>query len=394
MRARPRPPPARPCFVPAVLLLLLHLGAGGSALAGPQAWVPAAPLQTMVELAGGLEPASVGSQHAGIIAHSAPAAPLRMVELGTYCHDCDETTPVIWPPGPAGALVLVEHHAGFRVREQAFAGTPGNSSRVLCAEIPGSSAVAFASAVVVKDTLWVFGTNDAATNASAAGPGGPPRTQVHAFWSSNAALAPGSWQHSIVLQLPTKDTALKGESWSAYNTSPWLGVLDGKPAWVMAVELGGPLSQIGVPFTAAFAVCEACAATGKLSAGWRMLDLSHIYTKARYSACPTIRYYGGWFYLVTLFEGQHHGTNCTSTSKRWNDCLASHISRSRDLVAWQESAFNPILGWPDGNDMSRPDHRIIPGSRLAVDEDPVWREVNENQTDDINRSDVRQCTQA
>jgi hypothetical protein len=26
--------------------------------------------------------------------------PLRMVELGAYCHDCDETTPIIWPPGP------------------------------------------------------------------------------------------------------------------------------------------------------------------------------------------------------------------------------------------------------------------------------------------------------
>ena len=102
---------------------------------------------------------------------------------------------------------------------------------------------------------------------------------------------------------------------------PRLGSARWTPAYVMAVELGGPASLIGVPFTAAFAVCEACAAGGDLSRGWRLLSFLHVYTKARYSACPTLRFFGGWFYLVTLFEGQHHGIVQPWTLKSSNTTL-------------------------------------------------------------------------
>ena len=61
--------------------------------------------------------------------------------------------------------------------------------------IPGSQGVAFASAMVVEDTLWVFGTNDAAMD------GGKSRTQVHVFSSNDPTLATSSWKTAMILQL-------------------------------------------------------------------------------------------------------------------------------------------------------------------------------------------------
>ena len=72
---------------------------------------------------------------------------------------------------------------------------------------------------------------------------------------------------------------------------------------VSRIELGSPTALIGVRFTSVFAVCYGCVDADDLSAGWEVLDpADHIYTKARYSACPTIRWFDGWFYLVTLFD--------------------------------------------------------------------------------------------
>jgi hypothetical protein len=101
------------------------------------------------------------------------------------------------------------------------------------------------------------------------------------------------------------------------------------------------------------------------------------------------------FYLITLFENVVNpnttaGPHCNSQSSRWTACLASHIARSRDLVAWEESPVaTPILGYPDGNNTAGPDHQVLPGSRL--DGTGPWSDraaFARNQTDDINRSDM------
>ena len=118
--------------------------------------------------------------------------PLLMEELGAYCEDCAETTPILWPPGDDG-LVMVEHHQGFRVRNQRHNGAGNNS--MICPLVPSSEDIAFVSAIVVNVTLWLFGTNNLATTT------GHPRTQVHAFWSSDPALRGESWKHSVALQL-------------------------------------------------------------------------------------------------------------------------------------------------------------------------------------------------
>lgn len=148
---------------------------------------------------------------------AAEAGPLRMRPLGVYCggadgdllsQDCGETTPIMWPP-TSPQLAMVEHHSSFRVRFQSFNGTGNNS--VLCPFVPGSDAVSFASAAVVNETLWLFGTNDIGVG------GGKPRTQVHVFWSSDPRLSDESWQTRIVLQLPQNGTHKPG-TWKTMTT--------------------------------------------------------------------------------------------------------------------------------------------------------------------------------
>ena len=148
---------------------------------------------------------------------------------------------------------MVEQHSAFRIRRQAFNGQ-GNNSMILDL-VPGTETVAFVSAIVVGQSLWLFGTNGA---------------QVHAFSSSDPDLLPASWEAHIILQLPQDGLDLE-ERWTAYNTAPTKGKINGKDMFVLAIELGSPASLIGKRFTSVFAVCEECALSNDLSKGWQML---------------------------------------------------------------------------------------------------------------------------
>lgn len=226
--------------------------------------------------------------------------------------------------------------------------------------------------------------------------GAPGRTQVQSFWSSDPKLSPASWKIATIIQLPSNGTHL----WTAFNTSPTRAKLNGEDVFVLAIELGGPAKLVGVRFTSVFAVCKECAVTGDLSKGWTVLDpTTHIYIKAHYSACPTLRYYDGYFYLITVLENLPNpkGPKCNSKSTAgWSSCLAEHIVRSKDLQTWEESPINGsttiIMGLPDGDDLSGPDHRIIPGSLLDQFGTAYEKDLTHNQTDDINRSDMDMVT--
>ena len=70
--------------------------------------------------------------------------------------------------------------------------------------------------------------------------------------------------------------------WTAFNTSPTKGKINGRDAYVLAIELGSPSVLIGVRFTSVFAVCYLCAESGDLSTGWEVLaPEKHIYVKSR-----------------------------------------------------------------------------------------------------------------
>jgi hypothetical protein len=64
-------------------------------------------------------------------------------------------------------------------------------------------------------------------------------------------------------------------------------------------------------------------------------------------------------------------------------CFVTMLVRSKDLITWEFSAHNPLMGWPDWSD------RIItPGSVLDTHGTAKQKQIGTNQTySDINRSD-------
>jgi alpha-L-fucosidase len=63
---------------------------------------------------------------------------------------------------------------------------------------------------------------------------------------------------------------------------------------------------------------------------WKLLPEECVFTKERYSACPSIRHLDGWFYMTYLeaLPGPSYET---------------HIVRSKDLIRWESSPLNPVM---------------------------------------------------
>jgi hypothetical protein len=91
----------------------------------------------------------------------------------------------------------------------------------------------------------------------------------------------------------------------------------------MAIEVGRPPEVVGVPFTARFAESKDLKA-------WTLLPEDCVFTKERYSACPSIRFLDGRFYMTYLetLPGPRYET---------------YIVRSKDLIRWEPSPLNPVL---------------------------------------------------
>eukprot|EP01050_Picozoa_sp_SAG11_P003014 SAG11_NODE_162_length_13962_cov_19.035562_3_plen_490_part_00 len=262
-------------------------------------------------------------------------------------------------------------------------------------------------------TLWVFGNNLVAMDR------GAPRTQIHVFWSSSPQLS--SWSHRMLIQLPSEQSATIDESasradnpphvkpgtlpyWTGANTSPTKGVFpNGTVAYFLVLEIGNPSTVVQHKggFIAVFAACIQCATEGDLSLAseWHILNPhTHVYRQDRTSECPTLRFFDGWFYVLVNWlnvSGAHApaGTHCHSNSKHWSGCLAVHIARSRDLSVWEEPRVSDVpLGLPDGNNTHGPDHHILRGSLLDQIHDETLKLYVQNQTDDVDRSDMDMVT--
>lgn len=110
------------------------------------------------------------------------------------------------------------------------------------------------------------------------------------------------------------------ENINLYNTS--VCKADGK--YVMAIEIGGKHEAVGVPFTCVFAESEDLI-------HWNLLDImEYSYNREYYSACPCIRFYGGYYYMIYLEGAPHH---------RW----FPYIVRTKDLKNWELGTTNPIM---------------------------------------------------
>ncbi|KYH41116.1 MAG: hypothetical protein AYL33_004920 [Candidatus Bathyarchaeota archaeon B63] len=127
----------------------------------------------------------------------------------------------------------------------------------------------------------------------------------------------------------------------------------------MAIELGEPPEVVGVPFTIRFAESEDLI-------NWRLTSPRCVYSKDRYTACPTIRFLDDYYYMIYL-------------EAKPGPAYEPHITRSRNLIQWQSSPFNPVMSF------SADDKRIANPELTAEQRERIAGAVN------VNNSDIDLC---
>ena len=216
-------------------------------------------------------------------------------KLGTIECDLVEATPVVF----RGRLYRFEY-----VRRSYKPNMTGDSYFRFVDVATGEHTPAFArgfhlgSAFVEGGTAYAYGVTkwDEPT--------------VHVFWSSN-------------LEQWSSRPALYMEDWGLFNTS----VCRGPDRYVMAFEVGRPDEVVGVRFTNYFA-------TSDNLLHWEFMGLDQVYSKDRYTACPTIRYHNGFYYMLYL--------ECVA-----GPAFEQYMVRTTDFVHWEPSPLNPVLAASD-----------------------------------------------
>lgn len=154
------------------------------------------------------------------------------------------------------------------------------------------------------------------------------------------------WEERAALHLP---------GWELFNTS--VCKADGR--YVMAVEVGAPKEVVGVPFTIFLA-------ESKDLLTWKLLSQDCVYSKEKYTACPSLRYFDGYFYMIYL-------------ETRPGPTYEAFIARSKDLKRWESSRFNPVLAFSD-------EDKQIVNPKLTTEQ-----QKSIAQAKNINNSDVDLC---
>ena len=143
--------------------------------------------------------------------------------------------------------------------------------------------------------------------------------------------------------------------WGFYNTS----VCKAGDKYIMAIEINAPKDRTGVFFTINFAESNNLI-------DWKMINKKCVFSKERYTACPSIRYYNGYYYMVYVEAMPVHR-------------YVPYVSRSCDLIDWEIGIYSPFIVMDDDDKIIR-----YPGVTQAQ------REHLEN-TADISNSDVDFC---
>jgi hypothetical protein len=223
-------------------------------------------------------------------------------KLGTIDCDMVETTPVVFHD----RLYRFEY-----VRSDYYANKTGNSYFRFIDVESGQPVPAFAkgyhlgSAYVENDTAYVYGVDiwDG--------------TRIQVFWSKDLE----NWSDKPALVLP---------NWGIFNTSVCKGK-DGK--YIMAFEIGRPPEETGLAFTNRFAESDDLL-------NWKLTPSECVYSKDRYTACPALRLLNGYYYMIYL-------------EARPDPTYEPHIVRSKGLIHWESSPFNPVMQFSDEDKIIR-----------------------------------------
>ena len=233
-----------------------------------------------------------------------------LIKIGRLNSPVVEQTPVIWK----GRLVLVETWQGHywdkppkkkkdcyvRIHDVETGGILGK-----CMEGYG-----FASALVWNEVLYVFAARDT---------GEPHPRDVNMSKTDDLI----NWS------APKKVIVPDNPDEYVYNQSV---CHDGK-RFVMVYETNDPDYP---PFTLKFAISDDLETWTKLPEA--------IYGADRYTACPALRYAGGYYYMLYL---EH-----LKRPKRW---FETWLTRSKDLITWEDAPRRPVIA-PDPDQDVHPDH--------------------------------------
>jgi len=217
-------------------------------------------------------------------------------KLGTLTCDLVETTPLVY----RDRLYRFES-----VRARYRPNTTGDAYFRLIDVDSGQPTPAFAQgchlgcAYAVGDTMYAYGVP------------GVGAEELHVFWSDDLE----HWSSQPALHLP---------GWTLFNSS----VCRGPDGYVMAFEVGEPAELVGTRFTNFFARSDDLV-------NWQVLGPDHVFDTRRYTACPTIRFVDGFYYVLYLEDTR----DPQSGAEQWETWLA----RSRDLKQWDLSPMNPVL---------------------------------------------------
>ena len=278
-----------------------------------------ATIGVMLTVCGGLTGGALGDPPKP---DAGPQKPL-IKKLGTIDCDLVEATPIVFH----GRLYRFEY-----VRPGYEPNKTGASYFRFIDVASGEPTASFAagynlgSAYVDQDTVYVYGVK---------GWGTP---NIYVFWSNDLE----NWSSRPALKLP---------GWEIYNTS----VCKGRGRYVMAFEVGKPPEVVGRAFTSRFAESTDLV-------HWNLLDEPHVYTKARYSACPALRFIDDLYYMIYL-------------EARPGPTYESHVVRSKDLIHWESSPLNPVLQFsPEDKHIANPKLTAAQRGRIA-------EAVNRNNSD-------------
>ena len=258
-------------------------------------------------------------------------------KLGTIECDLVEATPVVFK----GRLYRFEWVRG---QEYYKPNTTGNAyfrfiDLATGEPTPGFAAgYALGSAHAQGDTMYAFGANEW------------DGERIQAFCSKDLE----SWSQKCALEIP---------GWGFLNNS----VCKGDKKFVMAIEVGKPPEVVGVHYAMRFAQSDDLF-------NWKLLGEEAVYSKDRYTACPALRFFDGFYYMIYLEGFNLHA---------WPDVtkyrLEPYIVRSKDLIQWESSPFNPVLEISD-------DDRIIDNANFTEEQKKrIATAVN------VNNSDVDLC---
>ncbi len=183
--------------------------------------------------------------------------------------------------------------------------------------------------------MWVHGV----------GGNGEPCNYIDVYYSTDLV----TWESKRALTLP--------EGYKIYNTS----VCRGEDGYVMVIEIDGPRDIVGEPFTIVFAKSDNLL-------DWELLPMDkYVFYKESYSACPSIRYIDGMYYIVYLEALPFYS-------------FAPYVVRTRDLLNFEVGFNGPFMMFSDEDKKVRCPERFTKEELLYI-----------NSCINTNNSDVDFC---